>query len=146
MDMVHGLWNAERQWSCSPDLDNRHLPWTCTIDAGMRTKSVVWHLYSGIVVSLVPLVTDQSTNVQPCSLWTTFVTGTVAQVFWPLVFFSWIDPIWAPHSYTKTFSNSGSNSQRYLNFKVVLQGIRPHGTQKKFQMGGCLSMDPICLG
>ncbi len=57
--------------------------------------------------------------------------GTVAGDFWPLVF-SWIDPIWAPNSYPKTFSNSGSNSRRYSNLKVVLRCIRPRGTQKIF--------------
>jgi hypothetical protein len=56
--------------------------------------------------------------------------GTVARDFGPW-FFSWIDPIWAPNSYPKTFSNSGSNSRRYSNLKFVLRGIRPRGTQKK---------------
>jgi hypothetical protein len=71
--------------------------------------------------------------------------GTVARDFcsW---FFSWIDPIWAPNSYPKTFSNSGSNSRRYSNFEVVLRGIRLRGTQKNFQIGGSLSMNPTCLG
>jgi hypothetical protein len=77
----------------------------------------------------------------PCQSFQVFITvhrqehvllkGTVARDFWPLVFFSWIDPIWAPNSYPKTFPNSGSNSRRYSNFKVVLRDIRPRGTQKK---------------
>jgi hypothetical protein len=69
------------------------------------------------------------------SLLRTQIKGTVARDFWPLVFFM-IDPIWAPNSYPKTFSNSGSNSRRYSNFKVVLRGIRPRRTQKKLSDRG----------
>jgi hypothetical protein len=57
--------------------------------------------------------------------------GTVARDFWPLVFFT-NRPHMGPNSYPKTFSNSGSNSRRYSNLKVVLRGIRPRGTQKFF--------------
>ncbi len=53
-----------------------------------------------------------------------------------LWFFSWIEPIWASDSYHKTKFNSGSNSRRYSNLKVVLRGIRPRGTKNRFSDRG----------
>ncbi len=45
--------------------------------------------------------------------------GTVARYFLPL-FFSWIDPIWAPDSHSKIFPNSVSNSRIYSYSKVKI--------------------------
>ncbi len=46
--------------------------------------------------------------------------GTVARDFY-LWFFSWIHLIWAPDSHPKIFSNSDSNSGRYLYSKVKIR-------------------------
>ncbi len=80
----YGHWHVVWTWThtCSTDLVMQHGSgqWTC-MDAGMLIKSSVWqhqfsvslyrlvrHRHSGIMVNLVPLVTDQSVNAQRCIL------------------------------------------------------------------------------
>ncbi len=48
------------------------------------------------------------------------IKGTVARDFLPLIFL-WIDPIWAPDSHSKIFSNSVSNSRRHSYSKVKIR-------------------------
>ncbi len=80
MDMHYGHGNAARPWTHSTALIMQHVSgqWTF-MDAGMPIKSsvrhrkfsvslrrLVGHRHSGIMVSLVPLVTDQSFSAQLC--------------------------------------------------------------------------------
>ncbi len=66
------------------------------------------------------------------------IKGTVARDF-RLLFFSWIDPIWASVSYPKIFLNFVLNSWTYSISKVVPQGLIPRRKLCPFKGTGKLS-------